>query len=89
MCSKLSQPIKVHLISHYEELKSLLGADFIVLDTQQSEKHHQVVGKDAFQSSNKQYGADLKQMCEWVVKMEGKQPKLFCDLALSLLFLTA
>jgi len=87
---KLSQPIKVHLISHYEELKSRLGADFTVLDTQQSEKHHQVVGKDAFQSSNKQYGADLKQMCEWVVKMEGKQPKLLvCNVALSLLVFTA
>ena len=69
--SKLSQPIKLHLISHYPELKESLGADFIVLDKQQSEKEHKSVGKAAFNNSNKQYGAELKQMCEWVLAVEG------------------
>jgi hypothetical protein len=69
--SKLSQPIKGHLISHYGYLKSLLGADFNVLDTQQSEKEHQFVGKAAFNNSNRQYGAELKQMCTWVLAVEG------------------
>jgi hypothetical protein len=71
LLSKLSQPIKGHLISHYGYLKSLLGADFNVLDTQQSEKEHQFVGKAAFNNSNRQYGAELKQMCTWVLAVEG------------------
>jgi len=69
--SELSQPIKGHLVAHYPELKSSLGADFIVLDTQQSEKEHKFVGKAAFNSSNKQYGAETKQMCKWVLAVEG------------------
>ena len=72
MClSDLSQPIKIHLTGHYPGLKELLGADFIVLDTQQSEKHHKFVGKAAFVNSNKQYGAEMKQMCSWVLAVEG------------------
>ena len=59
------------MAGHYPELKALLGADFIVLDTQQSEKHHKFVGKAAFDNSNKQYGAEMKQMCAWVLAVEG------------------
>jgi hypothetical protein len=75
--SELSLPIKGHLFSHYGGLKRELGSDFIVLDTQQSEKSHKSTGKDAFANSNKQYGAELKQMCTWVLAVEGALAEMY------------
>jgi len=62
--------MKHHLFGHFPWLVRMFG-DLDCVDTNLGENFHKFVGKDAFESSNKQYGAELLQMCNYVVKVEG------------------
>jgi hypothetical protein len=61
---------KDHLIHHYKDMIQQYG-NLGCLDTELGELFHKIVGKEAFANSNKQYGAELMQMANYVVKLQG------------------
>jgi hypothetical protein len=61
---------KDHLLHHYKDMIEQYG-NLDCLDTELGELAHKVVGKEAFANSNKQYGAELMQMANYVVKVQG------------------
>ena len=67
---RVSLYMKDHLMSHYPWLIETFG-DIDCLDTNLGELFHKFVAKGAYEKSNRQYGAELMQMCNYVVKVEG------------------
>ena len=61
---------KDHLLHHYKDMIEQYG-NLGCLDTELGELAHKFVGKEAFANSNKQYGAELMQMANYVVKVQG------------------
>jgi hypothetical protein len=69
---------KDHLLHHYIDMIRQFG-NLDCLDTELGELYHKLVGKMAFANSNKQYGAELMQMANYVVNVQGNliSPTLF------------
>jgi hypothetical protein len=67
----VTMPMKNHLLEHYPFMVEMFG-DLGCLDTNLGECAHKFVAKAAFEKSNKQYSAELAQMTNYVVKVEGK-----------------
>lgn len=67
----VTMPMKNHLLEHYPFMVEMFG-DLGCLDTNLGESAHKFVAKAAFEKSNKQYSAELAQMMNYVVKVEGK-----------------